>query len=120
MTHFGVENYLLCDQEFPCAYINGDLSRCITYTGGSAWTNDAVNEIPMTPIPPGDPNGNHIFYPTEYWTAFVNDLDFGLLMYSPDHTAKWLANRFIAIADPSYLVTVDRFAVTAGMVKEAS
>jgi uncharacterized protein YprB with RNaseH-like and TPR domain len=118
MTHFGTEVYTFHDQEFPCAYVNKDLYRCITYCGSNPWTYDGVVDLGIQPQSPGSPNT--YFYPTEYWASFVNDLDFGLTLYSKDHTAKWAANRFTIDTQPGYLATVDQFAIEPGAVEEAT
>ncbi len=47
-------------------------------------------------------------------------MDFGLTLYSPDHTPKWAAHRFTCDTKPSYLVTVDQFAIGHGTVEEAT
>jgi hypothetical protein len=117
-THFGTDTYTFHDQEFPCAYINTQLYRLITYTNSNPWTNDGVNEFSIPQTDPGTPNTE--FYPTEYWASFVNGLDFGLTLYSPDHTPKWAAHRFTCDTKPSYLVTVDQFAIGHGTVEEAT
>jgi hypothetical protein len=117
-THFGTDTYTFHDQEFPCAYINTQLYRLITYTNSNPWTNGGVNEFSIPQTDPGTPNTE--FYPTEYWASFVNDLDFGLTLYSPDHTSKWAAHRFTVDTQPSYLVTIDQFVIEPGTVEEAT
>ncbi|NQE45677.1 hypothetical protein C5S31_06635 [ANME-1 cluster archaeon GoMg2] len=117
-THFGTDTYTFHDQEFPCAYINSRLYKLFTYTNGNPWTNDGVNELIIPQTDPGTPNTE--FYPTEYWASFVNDMGFGLTLYSPDHTSKWAAHRFTCDTKPSYLVTVDQFVIEPGTVEEAT
>ena len=118
MTHFGTDIHTFHDQEFPCAYVNKSLYRCITYTGSEPWTGDAVVELEIPQQSSG--SANTYFYPTEYWASFVNDQDFGLTLYSKDHTAKWAANRFDVNTQPGYLATVDEFAIEPGNVEEAT
>ena len=118
MTHWGTAVHTFHDQEFPCAYVNKSLYRCITYTGGEPWTNDNVVEFDISQQSPG--SANTYFNPTEYWAAFVNDQDFGLMLYSKDNTAKWAANRFNINTQPGYLATVDAFSIEPGNVEEAT
>ena len=118
MTHWGTDVHTFHDQEFPCAYVNKSLYRCITYTGSKLWTNDAVVEFEIPQQSPG--SANTYFYPTELWASFVNDQDFGLTLYSKDHTAKWAANRFDNNTQPGYLATVDEFSIEPGNVEEAT
>jgi len=118
MTHWGTDVHTFHDQEFPCAYVNKSLYRCITYNGSKPWTNDAVVEFAITQQSPG--SANTYFYPTEFWASFVNDLNFGLTLYSKDHTAKWAANRFDINTQPGYLATVDEFSIEPGTVAEAT
>ena len=117
-THFGTNTYTFHDQEFPCAYINSQLYRLITYTNSNPWADGGVNEFSIPQTDPGTPNTE--FYPTEYWASFVNDLNFGLTLYSPDHTSKWAAHRFTVDTQPSYLVTIDQFVIEPGTVEEAT
>jgi len=118
LTHFGTDTHTFHDQELPCAYINSRLYRLITYTNSQPWTNDAINEFSIPQTDPGTPNTE--FYPTEYWASFVNDLDFGLTLYSPDHTPKWAAHRFTIDTKPNYLTTIDQFSIGPGAVEEAT
>ena len=117
-THFGTDTYTFHDQEFPCAYINSRLYRLITYTDGAPWTDGGIGEFSIPQTDPGTPNTE--FYPTEYWASFVDDSDFGLTLYSPDHTPKWAAHRFTIDTKPSYLVTIDQFTIEPGTVEEAT
>jgi len=117
-THFGTDTYTFHDQEFPCAYINSRLYRLITYTDGAPWTDGGISEFSIPQTEPGTPNTE--FYPTEYWASFADDSDFGLTLYSPDHTPKWAAHRFTVDTKPSYLVTIDQFAIEPATVEEAT
>jgi len=117
-THFGTNTYTFHDQEFPCAYINTELYRLITYTNSAPWTNGGVNEFAIPQTDSGTPNTE--FYPTEYWASFVNDSDFGITLYSPDHTSKWAGHRFTHDTKPGYLATVDQFIIEPGTVEEAT
>ena len=117
-THFGTDTYTFHDQEFPCAYINSRLYRLITYTDGAPWTDGGISEFEIPQTDPGTPNTE--FYPTEYWASFVDDSDFGLTLYSPDHTPKWAAHRFTIDTKPSYLATIDQFTIDPGTVEEAT
>jgi len=118
LTHWGSETHTFHDQEFPCAYINTQLYRLITYTNSNPWTNDGINELSIPQTDPGTPNTE--FYPTEYWASFVNNQDFGLTMYSPDYTPKWAAHRFTINTRPGYLATVDQFDIGPGAVIEGT
>jgi len=118
MTHLGTDVHTFHNQEFPCAYVNKSLYRCITYNGSEPWTNDTVVEFEIPQQSPG--SANAYFYPTEFWASFVNDHDFGLTLYSKDHTAKWAANRFDINTQPGYLATVDEFSIEPGTVEVAT
>ena len=118
MIHWGTDVHTFHDQEFPCAYVNRSLYRCIIYNGSKPWTDDTVVELAIEQQSPG--SANTYFYPTEFWASFGNDQDFGLTLYSKDHTAKWAANLFDINTQPGYLATVDEFSIEPGTVEEAT
>ena len=115
ITHTGDDYHTSWDQEFPCAYLDSTLSSLVWYEGDHPWMNDNISIY----VVPTD-QANFEFYPTEYWATLVNDHDFGLTLYSHDHTSKWAANRFTTDTQPSYLVTIDQFSIEPGTVEEAS
>jgi hypothetical protein len=68
-------------QEFPCAYLNGDYHNMWYYKGGAPYTNGslAVERIqPPSTMLFGD------VFPTEPWMASTNDNGYGVGLYVQD------------------------------------
>lgn len=115
MIYAGTESHVFWDQEFPCAYISGNLTKLIYYAGSNPWDNELVTEYAI----PAN-NQNFYFTATEYWASFVNDQNVGLTLFSEDSVDYWVAARFDFTTEPSYLTTVPQFAIIPGTVKEAT
>lgn len=72
-------------QELPAVYLIRSLSKVVTYKGSSPWTNDATEQVTITPGPPWG-----VHYPTESWAAMVNPTtNIGVGVFSPIGTTRW-------------------------------
>lgn len=63
-------------QELPAVYTNGEWYRGISYVGKKPFTGDALTELVSKDDGLGYPWLQ--FYPTENWSALVDDNDYGL------------------------------------------
>ncbi|MCC5877013.1 MAG: hypothetical protein JJU11_12405 [Candidatus Sumerlaeia bacterium] len=102
-------------QEMPAVFVDYDLAELVHYTGDEPWTNG-----PLTRVVPGWPNEYH--ETTEHWSAYVNDADWGLGVYTPG-TSELTAYRYRGSSGPdgrgtSYFSPIRTLAITPGIVIE--
>jgi hypothetical protein len=78
------------NNEFPALFAAPWLNRFVTYQGFSPWTREATSEPSF-----GDfPNIAELHNLNERWGAWLNDHDFGLAMYFPEHNRGTSANAY--------------------------
>ena len=67
-------------QEMPAVYTNGEWYKGVSYVGDKPFTGDDVTVL----FDKGDDKGwpTYLFYPTENWSALLNDEGRGLGVYS--------------------------------------
>ena len=63
-------------QELPAVYTNGEWYRCVSYVGKMPFTGDTLTELVGKNDGLGYPWLQ--FYPTENWSALVDEQDYGL------------------------------------------
>lgn len=68
-------------QELPAVYTNGEWYKGVSYVGKKPFTDDALTELVTKNDGLGYPWLQ--FYPTENWSALVNDDNYGLGIYIP-------------------------------------
>ncbi|AUD07240.1 hypothetical protein CWM47_09345 [Spirosoma pollinicola] len=69
-------------QEFPCAYLNGDYHNMWFYKGSEPYTNDKLS---LEHIQPPSTMLFGDVYPTEPWMASTNDNGYGMGLYVKDN-----------------------------------
>ena len=82
-------------QELPAVYTNGEWYKGVSYVGKKPFTNDALTELVTKDDGLGYPWLQ--FYPTENWSALVDDNNYGLGIYisstSFSKIGFWLADK---------------------------
>ena len=68
-------------QELPAVYTNGEWYKGVSYVGKKPFTGDELTEIVTKYDKRGYPWLQ--FYPTENWSALVDDINYGLGIYIP-------------------------------------
>lgn len=87
--------YAVRRQELPAVYTNGEWYKGVSYVGKKPFTNDALTELITKDDGLGYPWLQ--FYPTENWSALVDDSNYGLGIYiattSFSKIGFWLADK---------------------------
>ena len=71
--------YAVRQQELPAVYTNGEWYKGVSYVGKKPFTNDTLTELVTKDDGLGYPWLQ--FYPTENWSALVDDNNYGLGIY---------------------------------------
>ena len=102
-------------QEMPAVFIDYNYAHMKYYKGNKPWTNDE-----LTDVVPGWPNESH--NRTEEWSAYVNNADYGIGVYTPG-TFNTTAYRFgngnspgERGSDCSYFAPIRQFDIAKGDV----
>jgi hypothetical protein len=78
------------NHEFPALFAAPWLNRFVTYQDYSPWTGGRISEPTFSDFP----NIAELHNLTEYWGAWVNEHDFGLAMYFPQHNRGTSVNTY--------------------------
>jgi len=78
-TYNGEHNHRPRHQEMPAVFVDASLPNLVLYRGDKPWRMDA-----LTTLVPGWPNEYH--RRTEEWSAFVDDNNWGIGVYTPGTT----------------------------------
>ena len=114
----GSRSYKARHQEMPAVFTDAALGTLVCYTGSKPWTGDAVKRI--TPKNLSDGATNQYLTRTEEWSAYVDENDWGIGVYTPG-TQQVTYYSFGhgatgAGASPcSYFSPIRTLAVTAGL-----
>ncbi len=98
LKYLGIENHAkIGSQEFPCLYLIPSLHRIITYDGVLPWQKDAFVEKTVPAFP-----SYLIFSTSEYWSSFVDDINFGITVFTNSKSPSFIATR-ITNSQTTYL-----------------
>lgn len=113
-TYKGELNHRARHQEMPAVFVDYAMPNLVYYKGDKPWTGDAVSSIV-----PGWPNEHHSR--TEEWSAFVDETDWGIGVYTPG-TGDITCYRHTGLRDAgpkgsacSYFAPVRKLAITSGV-----
>lgn len=77
----GSKSHKARHQEMPAVFCDYDLGTLVCYTGKKPWTEDALTRI--VPKNLSDGATNQYLDRTEEWSAYVDDSDWGIGVYTP-------------------------------------
>lgn len=112
-TFTGNQNHPPVHQEMPAVFVDYALPHLVFYQGDHPWKNEE-----LTRVVPGWPN--EYYERAEHWSAYVDDEDWGIGVYSPG-TPEITCYRFEGEKGPqgggcSYFAPIRTLAITSGIV----
>ncbi len=119
VTNDSVDRSFWREQEVPAVYVTSDLENFKTYTGNSPFTGGAVTTEQIDQLA-----NNQVDFvrPTEYWSAWVDNNDFGVGVFTQDvqHQVAFRSGAQGVSGDfaneTNYLAPAPKFTVGPNMV----